>query len=137
MPLSCVSRRIPRLHLSLHGNLHLHLYTKPARPFTTHPASLPNLPLFRALAHHDPSSTAVVHASSAHRFRYGHLVRDVLASRAALQGARGVGNAIATATEGRRVAFLVENSYAYVGMPFTCLLAYWVGYWVMDSLLIM
>lgn len=135
MPLSCVSRGIPRLHLRNH--LHLHLSANPVRPFTTHPASLPDLPLFRALAHHDPSSTAVVHASSAHRFCYGHLVHDVLASRAALQGARGVGNAIATATEGRRVAFLVENSYAYVGMPFTCLHTGLLGSWIMNSLLIM
>lgn len=102
MSLSRALCRIPRPRLYVHPK-------RLVRAFSTHPANLPDIPLFRALRQHDPSSTAVVHSASARRFPYGDVVRDVLVSREGLRaGSAG--------TEGRRVAFLVENSYDYVGM---------------------
>lgn len=73
--------------------------------------TLPRLPLFEAVAAHDPASTAVVHCPSGRRFTYGELLGDVGRARDRLREARG-GKEI----DGERVAFLVENSYDYVGM---------------------
>lgn len=70
---------------------------------------LPRLPILTAIASHDPSSTAVVHASG-RRFTYGGLLGDVGRARDRLRDARG-----GAAIDGERVAFLVENSYDYVG----------------------
>jgi hypothetical protein len=52
----------------------------------------------------------VVHSSSGRRFKYGELLKDVADGRDQLvkeAGQEGV--------EGERIAFLVENSYDYVG----------------------
>ncbi|KAI4097673.1 MAG: hypothetical protein LQ339_006718 [Xanthoria mediterranea] len=72
-------------------------------------STLPKLPVFEAIAKHDPESTAVIHATSGRRFTYGQLLKDVAVARDQLrQSARG------QSLDGQRVAFLVENSYEYV-----------------------
>lgn len=72
--------------------------------------SLPRLPIFEAVAAHDPASTVVVHAPSGRRFTYGELLGDVGRARDRLREARGGRD-----MDGERVAFLVENSYDYIG----------------------
>lgn len=73
-------------------------------------STLPRLPIFEAIATHDPDSTAVIHSTSKRRFTYGQLLKDVADARdKLLQSASG------QSTDGQRVAFLVENSYDYVG----------------------
>lgn len=75
-------------------------------------STLPRLPVFEAISKHDPDSTAVVHSLSARRFRYGELLGEVSLARDQLHAAAG-----RTDINGQRVAFLVENSYDYVGKP--------------------
>ncbi|KAL4924702.1 acyl-CoA synthetase [Aspergillus undulatus] len=80
-------------------------------------ATLPNLPLFRALKNHDPTSLAVLHNPSFRSFTYRNLVADILQSQDRLfQSARA-----RDALRGERVAFLAENSYDYVVMLFSIL----------------
>ncbi|KAL8717018.1 MAG: hypothetical protein Q9225_005706 [Loekoesia sp. 1 TL-2023] len=71
---------------------------------------LPKLPVFEAIANHDPRSTAVVHCASGRRFTYGQLLNDVADSRDKLRQ-----SAAGQRMDGQRIAFLVENSYDYVG----------------------
>ncbi|KAL8921667.1 MAG: hypothetical protein Q9208_005596 [Pyrenodesmia sp. 3 TL-2023] len=72
-------------------------------------STLPKLPVFEAIASHDPKSTAVVHSKSGRRFTYAQLLKDVANARDDLRrSAAGQG------TDGQRIAFLVENSYDYV-----------------------
>jgi acyl-CoA synthetase (AMP-forming)/AMP-acid ligase II len=73
-------------------------------------STLPRLPILEAVAGHDPDSTAVVHSLSGRRFTYGELLGDVSRTRDKLRDAAG-GKHLA----GERVAFLIENSYDYVG----------------------
>lgn len=73
-------------------------------------STLPRLPLFDAIARHDPGSAAVVHSASGRRFAYGELLGDVCRARSRLRDAAGKED-----LGGERVAFLVENSYDYVG----------------------
>ena len=73
-------------------------------------STLPRLPIFEAIAAHDPGSTAVVHALSRRSFSYGELLGDVSRAKDRLQEARG-----GAGLDGERIAFLVENSYDYVG----------------------
>ncbi|KEZ42359.1 Uncharacterized protein SAPIO_CDS5532 [Scedosporium apiospermum] len=72
-------------------------------------STLPKLPLFDAIARHDPDSTAVIHSLSGRRFKYGELLGDVCKARNRLQEAAGKQD-----LNGDRIAFLVENSYDYV-----------------------
>jgi acyl-CoA synthetase (AMP-forming)/AMP-acid ligase II len=73
-------------------------------------STLPRLPIFEAIARHDPKSTAVVHSASGRRFTYGQLLGDVAERKEKLlQESRKSG------IEGERIAFLVENSYDYIG----------------------
>ncbi|KAK1828540.1 hypothetical protein QBC39DRAFT_264915 [Podospora conica] len=72
-------------------------------------STLPRLPVFEAIARHDPESTAVVHSASGRRFRYGELLGDVCKTRDRLCHAAGRSD-----LDGERIAFLVENSYDYV-----------------------
>ncbi|RDW87150.1 acyl-CoA synthetase [Aspergillus mulundensis] len=76
-------------------------------------ATLPNLPLFRALKNHDPASLAVVHNPSFRSFTYGNLVADVVQAQDRLLKSSGSGR---DGLRGERVAFLAENSYDYVVM---------------------
>ncbi|PSR82050.1 AMP-binding enzyme-domain-containing protein [Coniella lustricola] len=73
------------------------------------PAPLPRLPVFEAIASHDPASTAVVHSVSQRTFTYGELLGDVSRARDQL-----LQKAEREDIEGERVAFLVENGYDYV-----------------------
>ncbi|AEO53352.1 hypothetical protein MYCTH_2294540 [Thermothelomyces thermophilus ATCC 42464] len=72
-------------------------------------STLPRLPVFEAIARHDPESTAVIHSNSGRRFRYGELLGDVCKVRNRLCEAAGKDD-----IDGERIAFLVENSYDYV-----------------------
>ncbi len=72
--------------------------------------TLPRLPILEAVASHDPASTAVIHSASGRRFTYGELLGDVGRARDQLREARGGAD-----LDGERIAFLVENSYDYVG----------------------
>lgn len=75
-------------------------------------ATLPRTPLFEALSQHDPKSTAVVHSLSGRSFTYGSLLQDVAIAKEKL--AEDAGKRV-EALQGERIAFLVENSYDYVG----------------------
>lgn len=72
-------------------------------------STLPDLPLFRAIASHDPNSTAVIHSSSGRRFTYGQLLGDIAKAKDMLHHKAGK-----TDLNGERIAFIVENSYDYV-----------------------
>lgn len=73
-------------------------------------STLPRLPILEAVARHDPETTAVVHSLSGRSFKYGELLGDVRRARDRLREARGRED-----LDGERIAFLVENSYDYVG----------------------
>jgi acyl-CoA synthetase (AMP-forming)/AMP-acid ligase II len=73
-------------------------------------STLPRLPVFEAIARHDPDSTVVIHSNSGRRFRYGELLGDVCKVRNRLYETAGKSD-----IDGERIAFLVENSYDYVG----------------------
>jgi malonyl-CoA/methylmalonyl-CoA synthetase len=73
-------------------------------------STLPKLPVFEAIASHDPKSTAVIHSASGRRFTYGALIKDVIEAKHGLYKEAGSNN-----LDGQRIAFLVENSYDYVG----------------------
>lgn len=77
---------------------------------TTPPGSLPRLPILEAVASHDPDSTAVIHSLSGRKFTYGELLGDVWQARDSFREACGKDD-----MNGQRIAFLVENSYDYVG----------------------
>ncbi|OTB04385.1 hypothetical protein M426DRAFT_58733 [Hypoxylon sp. CI-4A] len=71
--------------------------------------TLPKLPIFEAIASHNPQSTAVVHCLSRRTFKYGELLPDVSRVRDRIIEASGKPD-----IRGERVAFLIENSYDYV-----------------------
>lgn len=73
--------------------------------------TLPKLPLFEAIASHDPKNTVVIHSASGRRFTYGGLLSDVARACDILRGDAGNRSLV-----GERIAFLVENGYDYVGM---------------------
>jgi hypothetical protein len=79
-------------------------------------STLPRLPVFEAIARHDPDSTVVIHSNSGRRFRYGELLGDVCKVRNRLYETAGRND-----IDGERIAFLVENSYDYVGKPIIAL----------------
>ncbi|TAQ91155.1 hypothetical protein B7494_g503 [Chlorociboria aeruginascens] len=72
-------------------------------------STLPKLPIFEAIAGHDPRSTVVVHSASGRKFTYGELLKDVVEGKDRLKREHGK-----SCIEGQRIAFLVENSYDYV-----------------------
>lgn len=73
-------------------------------------STLPKIPIFEAVASHNPKSTAIVHLLSGRSFTYGELLNDVAAAKDKLAQ-----NANGKAAQGERIAFLVENGYDYVG----------------------
>ena len=73
-------------------------------------STLPKIPIFEAVASHNPKSTAIVHSLSGRSFTYGELLNDVAAAKDELAQ-----NTSGKATQGERIAFLVENGYDYVG----------------------
>ncbi|KAH8883856.1 acetyl-CoA synthetase-like protein [Thozetella sp. PMI_491] len=72
-------------------------------------STLPKLPVFEAIARHDPDSTVAVHSQSGRRFKYGELLGDVCRARNRLYETAGRDD-----INGERIAFLVENSYDYM-----------------------
>ncbi|KAL9066837.1 MAG: hypothetical protein Q9157_007008 [Trypethelium eluteriae] len=72
-------------------------------------STLPKLPLFEAIAGHDPNSTAIVHSLSGRSFTYGELLKDVAETKENLKNTVH-GKDLA----GERIAFLIENGYDYV-----------------------
>lgn len=76
--------------------------------------TLPKLPIFEAIASHNPQSTAIVHCLSRRTFKYGELLPDVSRTRDRILEAAGKSD-----IRGERVAFLIENSYDYVGMSYS------------------
>lgn len=73
-------------------------------------STLPRLPIFEAITKHRPDSVAIIHSDSGRSFTYDNLVKDVAACKDRLNTLTGK-NGI----KGDRVAFLIENSYDYVG----------------------
>lgn len=78
-------------------------------------STFPDLPIFRAIATHDPQSTAVIHSVSGKQFTYGNLLKDVEAAKITLYNHLKSASAQGESIGGQRVAFLVPNSYNYVG----------------------
>lgn len=77
-------------------------------------STFPDLPIFRAIASHDPKSTAVIHSKSDRRFTYGELLKDVEGAKIKLYHQLKAA-APDDSVGGQRVAFLIENGYDYVG----------------------
>ena len=75
-------------------------------------AALQRSALFEAIQQHDQDSIAVVHSLSGRTFTYGSLLRDVAESKERLLLHTGKD---AKSIVGERIAFLIENSYDYVG----------------------
>jgi malonyl-CoA/methylmalonyl-CoA synthetase len=73
-------------------------------------STLPSLPIFQAILTHDPQSPVVIHSRSGRRFTYGELLGDVAEAKKKLLKESGK-----SGLAGHRIAFLVENSYDYVG----------------------
>lgn len=67
---------------------------------------------FEAIRKHDPESTAVVHSLSGRTFKYGGLLQDIAAAKEKLLRSTGKNE---ESIRGQRIAFMVENSYDYVG----------------------
>ncbi|EEH04671.1 coenzyme a synthetase [Histoplasma capsulatum G186AR] len=80
-------------------------------------STLPDLPIFRALHHHDPKSIAIVHSASGRSFTYGSLIGDVLRSQKNLLQCSGALPKNVD-LQGSPVAFLAENGYDYVGLDY-------------------
>jgi malonyl-CoA/methylmalonyl-CoA synthetase len=73
-------------------------------------STLPKLPIFEAIAKHDPKTPAIIHSSSQRTFTYGSLLHDVAAAKDHLSEATN-----GKPLRGERIAFLAENGYDYVG----------------------
>ena len=73
-------------------------------------ASTSRASFLQAIKGHDPQSTAIIHYPSGRRFSYGSLVADVFEEQKRLQEHAANGT-----LSGERIAFLIENSYDYVG----------------------
>jgi hypothetical protein len=86
------------------------LASKVIRPQFRGLSTLPRLPIFEALASHDPKSIVVIHSASQRSFTYGDLLHDVALAKANL-----LENAQGKRLDGERIGFLIENSYDYVG----------------------
>lgn len=106
-----LSRGIRRLNANYIASYPYPCLTATSRATARTLSTLPNIPLFRALKNHDPTSQAVIHSASSRSFTYGNLLADVLAAKEKLRIKSGSGS-----LAGERVAFLAENSYDYVGI---------------------
>ena len=85
-------------------------------------STLPQLPIFKAIASHNPKTVAVVHSVSGRTFTYGQLLGDVAFAKDNLINLSGE-----TSLNGERVAFFLQNGYDYVGaqlilLPFSLVL---------------
>ncbi len=86
-------------------------------------STFPNLPIFRAIASHDPKSTAIIHSRSERSFTYGELLKDVEGAKVTLYNQLKSASVEGESRGGQRVAFLVENGYDYVGASTICFYA--------------
>ena len=73
-------------------------------------STLPFSPIFEAIAKHEPTSPAIVHSASERTFSYGSLLHDVASAKDRLSAVVD-----GRSLDGKRIAFLAENSYDYVG----------------------
>ena len=78
-------------------------------------STFPKLPIFQAIASHDPHSTAVIHSKSTRSFTYGELLSDVEGAKIHLYHRLKAAARDDEPIGGQRVAFIVENGYDYVG----------------------
>jgi hypothetical protein len=107
----CAKTFLPYLSQRLASYFQLRLPSRRIASVSSRMAhTLPKLPVFEAIAKHDPHSIAVVHSASGRKFTYGALLRDVVEAKDRLHKEAGSCN-----IGGQRIAFLVENSYDYVG----------------------
>lgn len=79
-------------------------------------STLPRIPIFEAMYKHNPNSTAVIHSRSGRRFTYGELLMDVAQEKHKLLKLLKEDPKEGNPEYGQRIAFMVENSYDYVGM---------------------
>ena len=75
-------------------------------------AALQRSALFEAMIEHKPDNTAIIHSLSGRSFTYGSLLHDVASAKERLLKQTGKDE---TSIAGERIAFLIENSYDYVG----------------------
>lgn len=87
-------------------------------------ATLPRTRLLEAIRGHPHESPAVVHSLSGRTFTYGSLLRDVAETKGKLLEETGKNGDVKEGLAGQRVAFLIENSYDYVGAPGPVYLCY-------------
>lgn len=76
-------------------------------------STLPKLGMLEAIASHPPESIAVAHYPSGREFTYNGLLHDIAEARYRLYE-----TVDRRPLEGERIAFMVENSYEYVGAHF-------------------
>lgn len=76
-------------------------------------AALQRSALFEAMVEHKQDSPAIIHSLSGRSFTYGNLLHDVANAKERLLQETGKDE---KTIAGERVAFVVENSYDYVGM---------------------
>lgn len=119
-PLSSVPTRVPTHAVvppaTRLSSCHIRTYKSRGLSRMASSLTLPRLPVFDAIAGHDPQSPAVIHCLSGRTFKYGEILPDVCRVRDRIYAAAGKSD-----IRGERVAFLIENSYDYVGMH-CCLL---------------
>jgi malonyl-CoA/methylmalonyl-CoA synthetase len=75
-------------------------------------AALQRSALFEAMIDHKQDSLAILHSLSGRCFTYGSLLHDVSVAKEKLLKETGKDE---KSIAGERVAFLIENSYDYVG----------------------
>lgn len=102
-------RGISRITVTPHASRFLNV--QPIRMAST----FPDLPIFRAIAAHDPYSTAIIHSKSNRQFTYGELLNDVENAKIRLYDQLKATVKENESIGGQRVAILIENSYDYVG----------------------
>ena len=78
-------------------------------------STFPKLPIFEAIASHDPTSIAIVHSKSNRTFSYDQLLSDVEGAKIQLYHKLKEALRDGESIGGQRVAFLIENGYDYVG----------------------
>lgn len=74
--------------------------------------ALPPTPIFKALQTHNADSVAVLSAGASQSFTYGTLLNDVIEAKTRLLAKTG---RTEDSIKDERIAFMVENSYDYVG----------------------
>ena len=116
MLIHLLRRLHPRIHIHNHNHF---LSIFPSSQASAHhfrmASTFPDLPIFRAIANHDPKSTAIIHSRSERSFTYGELLKDVEGAKVTLYNQLKSASAEGESRGGQRVAFLVENGYDYVG----------------------